>query len=402
MKKSVLFVINTFSKGGAEVALLELLKHIDHNQYNIDLFVLMGQGELVGQLPPEIRLVNKAYDTSSVLTSLGKRALFKHVLKCALHHANGIRLLPYMVGNGLAMMRKENHPYKNLVWRLMSDSAERLDQHYDLAVAFLEGGSSYYVADHVNADKKVTYIHVDYQQAGYTKELDRACYEKFDHLFMVSKEVQEKFLEVYPDLRERTSIFYNIIDHEMILQKAIEDDGFLDAYDGIRLLTVGRLHYQKGYDIAIQAMQILKKRGVRARWYVLGDGALRDKLQEQIREADLEEDFILMGAVSNPYPYYEQCDIYVHATRYEGKSIAIQEAMILGCPVIASNCVGNRETVDDGVNGILCELSPQGIADAIEHLIMDKALRMKYSVQASSIRSVTDREIYHLLKMIDA
>jgi glycosyltransferase involved in cell wall biosynthesis len=219
---------------------------------------------------------------------------------------------------------------------------------------------------------------------------------------MVSKEVQEKFLEVYPDLRERTSIFYNIIDHEMILQKAIEDDGFLDAYDGTRLLTVGRLHYQKGYDIAIQAMQILKKRGVRARWYVLGDGALRDKLQEQIREADLEEDFILMGAVSNPYPYYEQCDIYVHATRYEGKSIAIQEAMILGCPVIASNCVGNRETVDDGVNGILCDLSPQGIADAIEDLIMDKALRMKYSVQASSIRSVTDREIYHLLKMIDA
>jgi glycosyltransferase involved in cell wall biosynthesis len=307
-----------------------------------------------------------------------------------------------MVSNGLAMMRKENHPYKNLVWRLMSDSAERLDQHYDLAVAFLEGGSSYYVADHVNADKKVTYIHVDYQQAGYTKELDRACYEKFDHLFMVSKEVQEKFLEVYPDLRERTSIFYNIIDHEMILQKAIEDDGFLDAYDGTRLLTVGRLHYQKGYDIAIQAMQILKKRGVRARWYVLGDGALRDKLQEQIREADLEEDFILMGAVSNPYPYYEQCDIYVHATRYEGKSIAIQEAMILGCPVIASNCVGNRETVDDGVNGILCDLSPQGIADAIEDLIMDKALRMKYSVQASSIRSVTDREIYHLMKMIDA
>jgi glycosyltransferase involved in cell wall biosynthesis len=307
-----------------------------------------------------------------------------------------------MVSNGLAMMTKENHPYKNLVWRLMSDSAERLEQHYDLAVAFLEGGSSYYVADHVNADKKVTYIHVDYQQAGYTKELDRACYEKFDHLFMVSKEVQEKFLEVYPDLRERTSIFYNIIDHEMILQKAIEDDGFLDAYDGTRLLTVGRLHYQKGYDIAIQAMQILKKRGVRARWYVLGDGALRDKLQEQIREADLEEDFILMGAVSNPYPYYEQCDIYVHATRYEGKSIAVQEAIILGCPVIASNCVGNRETVDDGVNGILCDLSPQGIADAIEDLIMDKALRMKYSVQASSIRSVTDREIYHLMKMIDA
>ncbi|MBQ1901926.1 MAG: glycosyltransferase [Lachnospiraceae bacterium] len=402
MKKSVLFVINTFSKGGAEVALLELLKHIDLNRYEIDLFVLMGQGELVSQLPPEIRLINHRYDTTSVLTSAGKKILIKNVIRAALCRGNVFRLFGYMVKNWIAMLGNENHPYKNLIWRMMSDGAERQDKEYDLAVAFLEGGSSYYVSDHVKAKRKATYVHVDYQQAGYTRELDLNCYLSFDHLFMVSKEVQDKFVEIYPELEDRCSIFYNIINHEMIFKKAIEDEGFLDAYNGIRLLTVGRLHYQKGYDIAIQAMQLLKRRNIHARWYVLGDGSLRDKLAQQIHSAGLDDDFILMGAVTNPYPYYEQCDIYVHATRYEGKSIAIQEAMILGCPVIASNCVGNRETVEDGVNGILCELTPEGIADAIEDLILDKNLRMKYSARAAAIRSKEDSEVHKLMQVLNA
>ena len=62
----------------------------------------------------------------------------------------------------------------------MSDSAWYPDEHYDLAVAYIEGGAAYYVHDHVRADKKMTFLHVDYRQAGYTRQLDQDCYIDYD------------------------------------------------------------------------------------------------------------------------------------------------------------------------------------------------------------------------------
>ena len=92
-----------------------------------------------------------------------------------------------------------------------------------------------------------------------------------------------------------------------------------------RILTVGRLTAQKAYEVAVDAMKLLKDQGIKARWYVLGEGELRNKLQQKIDSLGLKEDFLLLGAKENPYPYYKQCDLYVHATRFEGKSIAIQD-----------------------------------------------------------------------------
>ena len=128
-----------------------------------------------------------------------------------------------------------------LMWRALSDGAERFDRVYDLAVAFLEGGASYYVADHVKAKKKAAFIHVDYTRAGYTRRLDRDCYLKFDRIFTVSDEVREAFLKVYPQCREKTEIFHNLVDREGILKKAQLPGGFSDSFQGLRILTVGRL-----------------------------------------------------------------------------------------------------------------------------------------------------------------
>lgn len=79
--------------------------------------------------------------------------------------------------------------------------------------------------------------------------------------------------------------------------------------------------------------------------------------------------------MTNPHPYYLQTDLYVHATRFEGKSIAIQEAQTLGCAVIASDCNGNREQITDGSDGMLCELTPCAIAERIETLLKDEEKR---------------------------
>ena len=105
------------------------------------------------------------------------------------------------------------------------------------------------------------------------------------------------------------------------------------------------------------------------RWYVLGEGDLRDSLEQQIKAAHLEHDFILLGVQTNPYPYCKNCDIYVHATGFEGKSIAIQEAQTLKKPILATDCSGNREQIIDGIDGRLCQLSPEAVSEQLLWMI---------------------------------
>ena len=367
--KKLLFVINTLGRAGAETALLELLRQLDPQRYDVSLFVLTGQGELAAELPSYVRLLNTDYDDSSVLSRSGKRKLMKRVLRSLLARGTVIRLFPYLLRNLWDMCRRGSVSVEKLLWRVLSDGAPRWDTEYDLAVAYLEGGSTYYVADHVNAAQKVAFEHTNYIMAGYTRRLDLDCYSKMDKIYTPSDVTLSSVLEVYPECKHKLEVFPNILNISEIRRKSALSGGFTDSYEGTRLLTIARLTALKALDISVEAMKLLKDAGGRFRWYVLGEGEQRSYLEQKIRSLGLTEDFILCGAVDNPYPYLAQTDLYVHASRYEGKSVAIQEAQILECVILASDCSGNRENVSDGVDGKLCPLTSEGIRDGILWLI---------------------------------
>ena len=368
--KKLLFIINTLGCGGAERAMLNLFSALDSNKYEISLFVLTSQGELRRELPENVRLINKKYKEVSVLTKKGRRLLTLSVLKAGIGKALFLRRAPYIIKNFLIMRKKGKIMPDKLLWRLLSDGALKIQEEYDLAVAYLEGGATYYVADYVKAKKKAAFVHIDYEKAGYTRELDLDCYEKFDRIFTVSDEVKEHFLSVYPEYENKTSVFNNILNQERIKKMADQGEGFNDGFKGLRILTVGRLTRQKRYDIAIEAMKLIKEKiSMPIRWYVLGEGDLRQELEQQIKSAGLENDFILMGVKENPYPYYKGCDFYVHATEFEGKSIALQEAQVLGKPILATDCSGNREQIENGTDGILCELDPGQVCEQLLYMI---------------------------------
>lgn len=373
--KKILFVVNTLGRAGAETALLELLRRLDSSEYEVSLYVILAQGEMIGELPSHVKLKNRRFNSQSVMTGKGKRAIAVTICSSFFRNGGYPGKIHSIVSNFADMERTGKIQTEKLLWRMLSDGAERLNEVFDLAVAYLEGASAYYVADHVKARHKVGFIHIDYRSAGYTRRMDRDCFRSFDRIFGVSDEVREHFLLVYPEYATKTKVFYNMIDQERIRRRAQERGGFADGYRGARILTVGRLTYQKAYDIAIEAMKLVKDAGFDARWYVLGKGDQRRQLMKKIASLSLQEEFVLLGAVTNPYPYYMQADLYVHATRYEGKSIAIQEAQTLGCAVIASDRNGNREQITDGQDGILCELTPRAIAKSIMELLQDKEKR---------------------------
>ena len=398
--KKVLFVINTLGGAGAEKALLELLKRFTPEQYEVDLYVLLEQGELISQVPEYVNILNRNYTAESVLSAEGKKELNRKVFKRLLTHGALLKNVPYLIKNVAVMLGKKKICIDKLLWRVMSDSGMKINKNYDMAVAYLEGGSTYFVHDHVKAEKKFTFLHVDYKYAGYSRELDRNCYLDFDRIFTVSREVKTVFENVYPECRNRTFVFHNLIDKDEICRKAELPGGFNDTYTGKRILTVGRLTSQKAYEIAIDAMKILKEQGVKARWYVLGEGELRNKLQQKIDSLGLKEDFLLLGAIENPYPYYKQCDLYVHATRFEGKSIAIQEAQVLGCTILVSDCSGNREQVENGTDGVLCQLSPEEISKNIAELLGDEEKCRQYGKKAAVRISSEQEDVLKLFETV--
>lgn len=390
--KKVLFVVNTMGRAGAERALLGLLRKLEGQPYEISLYVLLGQGELIEELPPAVRLLNSEYCTETVLSGPGRRKLIRTVLADFRNNGGWLRKAGSVAENFVRQVKKRRLQLDKLLWRVVADGAERFEEQFDLAIAWIEGGSAYYTADWVRAEQKAAFLHIDYEKAGYTREMDRGCWERFDRIFVVSEEVRQAFLRVYPEYQSRTEVFRNIVDQDEIRRRSGEPGGFSDNYDGMRLLTVGRLTYQKGYDIAIEAMRLLKDSGCHARWYVLGDGDQRKSLEKKIACLGLHEDFVLLGAVENPYPYFAQTDLYVHAVRYEGQPIAVWEAMTLGCPVIVSDYSGSREQIDDGECGALCELTPEGIAQSIRDLLADEEKRVRFARRAMEKKTPQGQE----------
>lgn len=397
--KKILFVMNTMGRAGAEMALLELLRRLNGEEIELSLFVLTGQGEMLKDLPKEVRVLNQSYDACSVHTAEGKRHLAKQVLKAMFRRGTVFRLLPYLINQSFSMLKQGRFLPDKLLWRVLSDGAERFEEEFDLAVAYIEGGSTYYVMDHVKAAKKAAFFHVDYSMAGYNRSLDRCCYLDYDKIFPISDEVKNAFLKVYPECADKTEVFHNMINRERVLTMAKQPGGFTDEFDGYRILTVGRLMEQKEFATSIRAMKLLKERGIRARWYILGEGELRGELEALIKKLELTEDFFLPGAVENPYCYMKQADLYVHATRFEGKSIAIQEAQILGCPILVSDCSGNREQVQQEVDGLLCELTPEAVCENVCRLLASEKLRKQYGVMAAKRQMTEDTETKKLLSL---
>lgn len=399
--KKLLFVINTLGGGGAERALVALLGRLkDREDCRISLYVLLPQGRLAGEIPEGIRLLNRRLDPRPVLDRAGRRALAWKTAAMLLRNGALPEKLRRLRHAWRELRGQGRFQPDKLLWPALALGGERFGEEFDLAVAWIEGGSAYYVADHVRARRKAAVIHVDHRSAGYTRGLDGDCWERFDRIFAVSGETRERFLEVYPEYAARTGVLPSLIDQERIRRLAREPGGFADGWQGLRILTVGRLTYQKAYDVAIDAMKLLKDRGYPVRWYVLGEGELRGSLQKKLAALGLTGDFLLLGAVENPYPYYAQADLYVHATRFEGRSIAIQEAQTLGCAVVASDCGGNRQQVEDGVDGRLCPLTPEGIAAAVGALLSDAEERRRLG-RAAGGRTFPEDQVQKLLALLD-
>lgn len=394
MKKDILFIIPSLSAGGGEKSLINLLEQIDYTQYNVDLFTLNKDGLFLDFVPNEVNIIENPKDLEvfklSILKSITK-FLVNRNLRLAFNRGM------FFIKNKLKISVSKREQYS---WKYIKGAIGVLDKKYDVAIGYLEKTSNYICIDCVQADKKIGWIHTDYNKLGVDKKFDKRYLSQLDYIVTVSEECAQVLKKEFNDLSKRIRIIKNIVSPSTIKKMSLENIDIKTINNEKIIVSVGRLSCEKGFDIAVKSCKILKDRGLKVKWILIGDGVEKANIEKLINENKLMSDFILVGVKSNPYKYLSKADIYVQPSRFEGKSIAMDEAKILGKPIVATNFSTVRDQINDKVDGIITEMNERSLADGIELLINDSKL---YSNIVNNMREMslgTESEVNKLYELI--
>ena len=364
-RKKVAVLLPWLKMGGTNKIALNFMQELA--QYcDVTLILSEKSGELLEKIPESVCLVIDQMDSFRNIVRKDVKALrVGYVFKDCLYYAN-IRSGEDGIDN-----------YRYLIDRQGYIS----DEIFDCAISY-HGQSPERLLNllyRIHAKKKVVWIHgeMSFHEKRMT-ELKK-YYAKVDHFFFVSGPTLESFVRHFPYAENKATVYYNPIDSHEILEKAEEpfSPEFSERY--INIVTVGRLSKEKGQDMVPVITRSLLDRGIPVRWYLIGDGKMRGRIEALIRENQVEENVILLGTRTNPYCYMKHCDIYVQPSYTEGYSTTICEAGILGKAIVGTKPSGGiRDQITDGEDGLIVDAGGDGITQGVSMLIENREMRYQF------------------------
>lgn len=372
-KKKILFLISTLNGGGAERILVKLVNVICKRK-NLDITVITVFGNGIYEKYIDRKIHQKAIfsgNTSNFFYRLKKRFI--------------LYFLCIMPGKLL------HHFF--------------IKNNYDIEIAFLEGITTKIISGADLNVKKYAWVHINpfihpYSTKAYISlSHEKKCYQKFDNIFCVSNDVKNAFEKKY---EVQAAVLYNPIDRDEIIKKSkcIVSNGKYSQ--GIYLVTVGRLVEQKGYERLILALATLESEGYKFCLQIFGDGMLKEKLIDLVRFNHLENNIFFMGFVNNPYKYMKNADLFVCSSITEGFSTAVAEAVILGIPVLTTDCTGMSEIFGDSGCGKIVDNSKEGLINGLRE-IFDSPESLRHMKKAGLQRSKDfsmQKSIYEILSAL--
>ena len=384
--------------GGAERSLLGLLDAFDTDKYDVDLFLLRHEGELMPHIPEKINLMSQVKSYTVLARPMINTLNEGHIV------LTSARLL----GKIAARMYDKKHSY--------TDSGVALeyshkftapfmpqinpDKEYDMAISFLT--PHYFVAEKVKAKKKLAWIHTDYSKVQVNRESELKMWDSYDHIVSISDDVTASFLGLFPEIKEKIVVIENILPQSLIQKQknafTVEDEM---SYKGIKLLSIGRYCTAKNFDNVPEICSKLLEKGLDIYWYIIGFGLDEQLIKDKIKQFGMEDRVILLGKKENPYPYIAACDIYVQPSRYEGKSVTVREAQMLEKTVVITNYATSTSQLENGVDGVIVPIDNDGCADGIAQLINNTELTKELIINCKNRDYSNSKEtdkIYKLLK----
>ena len=362
--KKILFVLSSMNIGGIEKSLLSLLSHIPKDKYDVTILLLEKKGGFLEYLPEWVKVEEAVwFKEIKEIIMQPPQVTIKNYFK----NRNYIKALRF----GVIYFFSKNMENRYIYYKNILKEIPGCNIKYDIAVSYAGPTEiiDSYVARKVNAEKKVAWVHFDVTKHCINKKLYEGMYKNYNKIFAVSKESKSKLISTISGIENKTEVFLNIICKDLIHDMAEGNQEIKYDSSFINIVTVGRLSKEKGQDLAIEAMRILKAEGYKVRWYCVGEGNSRKEYEELIKECGLEKDFILVGATPNPYPYIKNADLYVQTSRHEGYCLTLAEAKCLNKPIITTNFTGAEEQIKNKIDGIIIDFKKESIVRTIKEYI---------------------------------
>lgn len=329
MRKKIAIIHGQMVIGGAERVLVNMLHHLDYDHYDVYLFL--------------DKPVEKDEDG------------LEHLIDRRVH-------ISYWGDMTFSILSPFIHP-----------------DRFDCAIAYQ--GLNLIHLQHLNrrikAERRIAWIHGDCRYECSDEERIRCYtreYARLDRIFCVSRGVEDIFTNVFPKVCHLTAVHYNLLDEEEIKRKSTIDVDDPLA-DGLSILSLGRMSKEKGHILIPLAARMLKEKGIRFHWYIVGDGDCRIQVEREIKKQHVEDCVSIKGYRQNPYPYIQQCRLFVLPSISEGYCTVTLEALLLHKAVVATPVCGINEQIEDGYTGLICkDKTSEALFEAICRMVTDRQL----------------------------
>lgn len=399
MKKKILINIHYLEIGGAERALIGLLQALDYSRVEVDLFINQHTGPLMEHIPSEVNLLPESRRWSQIEKPMTEVLRNGHIDIVVARCFAKVKHWLYQKSQPIAKDAEDAsifHYVASCVNPLMPPPAG--DREYDLAISFLT--PHHMVANKIRARKKLAWIHTDYTRAVVNSKAELPLWDKFDNIVSISPDVTKSFTNAFPSLSKKIVEIENILSPQFIHAQACQGTASeMNRGLHIKLLSVGRVCYQKNFECIPFIVQQLRARDLNVHWYVIG-GYPTEEIISSIQQTNTSQYIYFLGCKDNPYPYIKECDIYVQPSRYEGKSVAIREAQVLCKPVVATAYPTVSSQIRNNEDGFIVPLDLVGCIEGLYKFITNRELqaRLIKNLQSSDYGNMSEiHKIYELL-----
>lgn len=380
--EKILIVNNNMYIGGVQKALVSLLWNI-RDRYDITLLLFHLEGEYINEIPPEVKVITAGgsyrYLAMSSYVKLSRIDRFFRSIFAAITRVFGRK-------DAVALMSLGQKKIKG----------------YDVAISYLHnagdktfyGGCNDFVLKHVDARRKVAFLHCDYVRSGANTQYNNKMYAQFDAIAACSQGCKDSFVEVNPDLQGKIFVVPNCHRFDQIQEKAKAGVIALPQ-ETVNIVTVARLGKEKGVERAVRAVARLKQERSDFHYYIIGDGIQKEEIQRMIRQEGLSDYVTLLGEQSNPYGYLQAADLLWIPSYSEAAPLVIGEAACLGTPILSTETSSAREMIEKTGYGWICENTEDAMVMHLKQILtnrtildaMEKRLRTVASSNAAALEA---------------
>ncbi|MBB6681531.1 glycosyltransferase [Aequorivita sp. 609] len=365
-KKNVLFLINNLGGGGAEKVLVNLVNNLDKNKYYVTLRTLIDHGE------------NKE--------DLNRTIIYESIFKKGFKGINFLHLLP------------KTYIYNKIAYG-----------QFDVIIVYLHGVLTKIVANAPSSQKTIAYLHSNMEHSPFIKSFKskkklQSCFNSYNAIVSVSKSVEESFKNV-SGIDNNLHLIYNTFDVQGIKDKSLEniEDGS-KLIGEIKLCSVGKLNKVKGYQRLLKVVKRLVAEDIHITLTIVGEGRERRTLEDFITRSQLQNYVKLVGFQLNPYKYIADSDLFVCSSFSEGFSSVVVESIILGVPVLSTDCAGMHEILGkNNEYGMIVENDEESLYRGLKDIVLDSELLQQYKRKAEKRASFfsTEKAVLDVENLID-